>query len=91
MNLTMLLFNTHDTNQFAIVHVLHLFQVRFNSLSSVVSVATRGDGCCFWVTMYRLATSVDCSTFNNLLDDAGNNVVIDISCYNKYPCFKNDN
>ena len=48
-------------------------QVRFNALSTVVRVATRGGG--GWVTQYRLAYSNDCLSFNNILDGAGINTV----------------
>jgi len=50
-------------------------QVHFNGLSKVVRIATKG-GTLRWPTQYRLAYSEDCVVFNNLLDGAGNNVVI---------------
>ena len=48
-------------------NISSLFQVRFHNLSTVVRLATQGENNA-WVTLYRLATSVDCVNFNNLLD-----------------------
>ena len=55
-----------------------LSQVRFHVSSTVLRVATMGDnaGCGCWTKTYRLAYSVDCVAFNNILDGAGNNMVI---------------
>jgi len=55
-------------------------QVRFHVLSTVIRVATKAGN--NWVKLYRLAYSEDCKKFNNLLDGAGNNIVISmcISC-----------
>ena len=51
-------------------------QVRFNALSTVVRVATKGCGNGnAWVTLYRLAYSADCVTFNDLVNSAGVNEV----------------
>jgi len=70
-------FYKYDKHQYAIDNVNRLLQVRFNSLSSVVRVATRGEvNANFWITLFRLAYSEDCVVFNNLLDGAGNNIVI---------------
>lgn len=52
-----------------------MLQVRFNALSTVVRVATKG-GNIHRVTQYRLTYSEDCATFINILDGAGNNAVI---------------
>jgi len=51
-------------------------QVRFHDLKTVFRVATKaggGDPVCY-TSQYRLAYSEDCSTFNNILDGAGNKV-----------------
>ena len=55
--------------------LIHVYlQVRFHVSSTVVRVAHQGTTA--WVTLYRLAYSHDCVAFTNLLDGAGNNVVI---------------
>jgi len=51
-------------------------QVKFHVLSTVFRVATKAGH--NWVTMYRLAYSEDCVNFNNVLDNAGNNIVINL-------------
>ena len=54
-------------------------QVRFNALSTVVRVATKGCGNGnAWVTLYRLTYSADCVTFNDLVNSAGVNEVNNI-------------
>ena len=65
-------------------YTLFYLQVRFQSLSTVVRVATKGGGTNY-VTLYRLAFSADCQTFVNLLSGAGNNVVININYKDYYP------
>jgi len=53
-------------------------QVRFNNMSSVVRVGTQvGTACpaCI-ITQYRLSFSEDCTTFHNIVDGAGNNMVL---------------
>jgi len=50
-------------------------QIQFHVLSTVVRVATQG-GNGAYVSQYRLAYSQDCVTFNNILDVAGNIIVI---------------
>jgi len=54
-------------------------QVQFHVLSTVVRVATQGGNGGAHVSQYRLAYSHDCTTFNNILDAAGNIVVITIN------------
>ena len=52
----------------------NISQVRLNALSSVVRLETQG--CNYWVTLYRLAYSDNCVTFQSLLDADGNELVI---------------
>ena len=50
-----------------IIIVLFFWQVQFHGTSTVVQVANSGgasDG--DWITLYRLAYSVDCTTFQTL-------------------------
>ena len=71
--------HVHVTNQFTTIKYKLFLQVRFNSLSSVVRVATRGEAVAnYWITLFRLTYSEDCVVFNNLLDGSGNNIVIDM-------------
>jgi len=59
--------------------LLSFFQVRFNAMSTVARVATKG--VVYWVTLYRLAYSEDCRAFKNIMDIDGNNLVIRLMNY----------
>jgi len=56
------------------MYVFLLCQVQLLGLNTVERVATRG-GNAFWTTGFRLAYSVDCVNFNNLVDGNGNDIV----------------
>jgi len=76
--------NRVTNNEWNTCYKLFYLQVRFQSLSTVVRVATKGGGTNY-VTHYRLAFSADCETFVNLLSGAGNNAVINIFYKDVYP------
>jgi len=63
--------------QYANMFFYFFSKVRLHALSTVVRIATTG--CNNWVSLYQLAYSEDCLTFQNLLDVAGNIVVINMS------------
>ena len=56
------------------IFTMYFTQVRLHVPGTVIRIATKG--CADWMTKYRLAYSDDCVTFHNLLDAAGNNIVI---------------
>jgi len=68
-----------------------IFKVRFTELQAVSAVETKGEKfASYWVTSYKLQTSIDCVSFCDL-QDANQNVLVMLQTSSLYGALKTQN